>query len=308
MESMIDYKLPPSTVKPVATTSQWIEGARPRTLPAAIAPIAVGTGIAIGAQSFNAIRAALALIVAIALQIGVNYSNDYSDGIRGTDQVRVGPVRLVGQGLAKPQSVKYAAFTFFAIAMLAGGVLVLLTTEWWLLLVGAASVAAAWFYTGGRRPYGYAGLGEVFVFIFFGIIPVVGTAYVQTLQLMPLAFIASIGVGSLACAILIANNLRDIPGDTTSGKLTLAVRLGDPTTRVVFYAAIIVAFVIPIVCIPFATPWVLLAFLAAPFAVQPIRIVRSQAKGPALIPALKSTGILLFVYGVSFGFSLGFTG
>lgn len=292
----------------MATTSEWIQGARPRTLPAAIAPVAVGTGIAFGAESFNAPRAFLALIVAVALQVGVNYSNDYSDGIRGTDRVRVGPVRLVGQGLAQPQQVKWAAFAFFILAMIAGGVLVLLTTQWWLLVVGVASIAAAWFYTGGKRPYGYAGLGEVFVFIFFGIVPVVGTAYVQTLTLTPLAFIAGVGVGSLACAILIANNLRDIPSDTNSGKRTLAVRLGDTRTRSLYYLTVVIAFVVPIVSVTLATPWALLAFLSAPLAITPVRIIQTQAMGPALIPALKSTGILLLVYGITFGVGLSFIG
>lgn len=292
----------------MATTSEWIQGARPRTLPAAIAPVAVGTGIALGAASFNALRASLALIVAVALQVGVNYSNDYSDGIRGTDRVRVGPVRLVGQGLAQPRQVKWAAFAFFIIAMIAGATLVLLTSQWWLLIVGAASVAAAWFYTGGKRPYGYAGLGEVFVFIFFGIIPVVGTAYVQTLTLTPLAFIAGIGVGSLACAILIANNLRDIPSDTDTGKRTLAVRLGDARTRNLFYATVVIAFIVPIACVALSTPWVLLTYLSLPLAITPVRIVRSHAMGPALIPALKSTGILLLIYGITCGVGLSFSG
>ena len=291
----------------MATTSEWIQGARPRTLPAAIAPVSLGTGIALGAQSFDALRALLALIVAIALQIGVNYSNDYSDGIRGTDRVRVGPVRLVGQGLAKPEQVKWAAFAFFAIAMFSGAILVLLTAQWWLLFIGAASVAAAWFYTGGKRPYGYAGLGEVFVFTFFGIVPVVGTAYVQTLELSPLAFLAGVGVGSLACAILIANNVRDIPSDSLSGKRTLAVRLGDSKTRSLFYATVLLAFLVPIPSVALATPWALLAYLSAPLAIKPIQIVRSQASGPALIPALKSTGILLLAYGITFGLGLALT-
>ncbi|MDI1289766.1 MAG: 1,4-dihydroxy-2-naphthoate octaprenyltransferase, partial [bacterium] len=167
----------------MATAGQWFEGARPRTLPAAIAPIAVGAGLAAHVESLLVSRVLLALVVSIALQVGVNYANDYSDGIKGTDTVRVGPIRLVGQGLAAPRQVKMAAFLAFAIAAVAGLVLVALTGQWWLLLVGAASIAAAWLYTGGPRPYGYAGLGEVFVFIFFGVVPVVGTAYVQTLAI-----------------------------------------------------------------------------------------------------------------------------
>jgi len=292
----------------VATTAEWIEGARPRTLPAAFAPIAVGVGIAVGAGAFNAFRSLLALIVAVALQIGVNYSNDYSDGIRGTDRVRVGPVRLVGQGLAQPRAVRRAAFTFFGIAMLAGTLLVASTAQWWLFAVGAASVAAAWFYTGGSRPYGYAGLGELFVFIFFGVVPVMGTAYVQTLQLSFVSLWAGVGVGALACAILIANNLRDIPGDTEHGKNTLAVRLGDPATRRLFYVTLMVGFGVPVVTAVLVTPFTLLAFLSLPLAIQPIRVVARGALGPALIPVLKSTGILLLFYGITFGLGLGLGG
>ena len=292
----------------MATTAEWIEGARPRTLPAAFAPIAVGVGIAVGAGAFNAFRSLLALIVAVALQIGVNYSNDYSDGIRGTDRVRVGPVRLVGQGLAQPRAVRRAAFTFFGIAMLAGTLLVVSTSQWWLFAVGAASVAAAWFYTGGSRPYGYAGLGELFVFIFFGVVPVMGTAYVQTLQLSSVSLWAGIGVGALACAILIANNLRDIPGDTEHGKNTLAVRLGDSATRKLFYATLVVGFGVPVVTAVLVTPFTLLAFLSLPLAIQPITVVAQGALGPALIPVLKSTGILLLFYGITFGLGLGLGG
>ena len=292
----------------MATTAEWIEGARPRTLPAAFAPIAVGVGIAVGAGAFNAFRSLLALIVALALQIGVNYSNDYSDGIRGTDRVRVGPVRLVGQGLAQPRAVRRAAFTFFGIAMLAGTLLVVSTSQWWLFAVGAASVAAAWFYTGGSRPYGYAGLGELFVFIFFGVVPVMGTAYVQTLQLSSVSLWAGVGVGALACAILIANNLRDIPGDTEHGKNTLAVRLGDSATRKLFYATLVVGFGVPVVTAVLITPFTLLAFLSLPLAIQPIRVVAQGALGPALIPVLKSTGILLLFYGITFGLGLSLGG
>ena len=288
----------------MATTSEWIQGARPRTLPAAIAPVLVGTGIAQHADSFNIVGALLALVVALALQAGVNYSNDYSDGIRGTDSQRVGPVRLVGQGLAQAHQVKRAAFLMFAFAMVSGLIVVLLTHAWWLLLVGAASVAAAWFYTGGSRPYGYAGFGEFFVFIFFGIVPVMGTAYVQTLELTVGAFIASVGVGGLACSILITNNLRDIPGDTEHGKLTLAVRLGDVRTRKLYVACVAVAFIVPaLLVVPFG-PWAALGYLALPYAVVPINLVRRGARGPALIPVLKATGNVLLVYGVVLGLGL----
>jgi len=288
----------------MATTGEWIQGARPRTLPAAIAPVLVGTGIAQHFDSLNVGRALLALVVALALQAGVNFANDYSDGIRGTDHVRVGPVRLVGQGLAKPHLVKRAAFLMFAIAMASGFTLVLLTQAWWLLIVGAASIAAAWFYTGGSRPYGYAGFGELFVFIFFGIVPVMGTAYVQTLELTLGSFIASIGVGALACSILITNNLRDIPGDTEHGKRTLAVRIGDQRTRTLYIFSIACAFVVPaVLVIPFG-PWALLGYAATPWIFLPIKLIRRGARGPALIPVLKATGILLLVYGVMLGLGL----
>ena len=288
----------------MATTSEWIQGARPRTFPAAIAPVLVGTGIAQHFDSLNVVRALLALVVALALQAGVNFANDYSDGIRGTDRARVGPVRLVGQGLAKPHLVKRAAFFMFAIAMACGFTLVLLTQTWWLLIVGAASIAAAWFYTGGSRPYGYAGFGEVFVFIFFGIVPVMGTAYVQTLELTWGAFIASIGVGALACSILITNNLRDIPGDTEHGKRTIAVMIGDQRTRTLYAFSIISAFAVPaVLVIPFG-PWALLAYGAIPWAFQPVTLVRRGARGPALIPVLKATGIVLLMYGILLGLGL----
>jgi 1,4-dihydroxy-2-naphthoate octaprenyltransferase len=215
----------------MTTTRLWIAGARPRTLPAALAPVLVGTAVAMWDGGAVWDRALLALVVALALQVGVNYANDYSDGIRGTDAERVGPVRLVGQGLAEPAAVKRAALLSFAVAGAAGLVLVLLSGLWWLLLVGAAAIVAAWTYTGGPRPYGYAGLGEVFVFVFFGLVAVGGTAAVQVGFISALAWVCGLGVGALSCAILVVNNLRDIPGDTVAGKRTLAVRIGDPATR-----------------------------------------------------------------------------
>jgi len=285
----------------MATAAQWWEGARPRTLPAAIAPVAVGAGLGAWAASFDLLRVLLALVVAVALQVGVNYANDYSDGIKGTDAARVGPVRLVGQGLAAPSRVRSAALLSFAVAAVAGLVLVALTSQWWLLLVGAASIAAAWLYTGGPRPYGYAGLGEVFVFVFFGVVPVVGTAYVQTLTITTVDIVASIGVGLLACAILVTNNLRDIPGDTEVGKRTLAVRIGDRRTRTLYAALVMAAIVLPLAVAALTSPWVALAVLTGVLAVRPLRVVVGGARGPALIPALKQTGVLLLVYGIALG-------
>jgi len=290
----------------VATTSEWLEGARPRTLPAAIAPVAVGTGLAAYGDSLIAVRAALALVVALALQIGVNFANDYSDGIKGTDAKRVGPVRLVGQGLAPARTVKLAAFACFGVAAVAGLVLVVMTGQWWLLLVGSASIAAAWLYTGGPRPYGYAGLGEVFVFVFFGIVPVVGTAYVQTLTITAVDVVASIGVGLLACAILVTNNLRDIAGDTAAGKTTLAVRLGDAATRRLYALIVVLALVVPLVLGLMTSPVVAAASITVVLAISPLRVVLGGALGPALIPALKQTGILLLVYGLLLGLLIAF--
>ncbi len=288
----------------MATASQWIGGSRPRTLPAAFAPVVVGTGLAVGAHSFDAWAALLALIVAVALQVGVNYSNDYSDGIRGTDEARVGPVRLVGQGLAPAAQVKRAAFLSFAVAMLAGLGLVLLTQKWWLILIGLACVAAAWLYTGGKHPYGYLGLGEIFVFIFFGLVPVVGTFYVQSLTVTASSVIAACGVGFLSCAILVTNNLRDIPGDTASGKRTLAVRLGDSRTRVLYLLLVIGAAVCVVVLTVTYSKSSVLALASFALAVTPVRLVMSGAKGRDLIAALKGTGTLVLVYGIVLGIGL----
>lgn len=282
----------------MATLTDWIEGARPRTLPAAFTPVAVGTGIAVGAGAANWPRAGLALLVALALQVGVNYANDYSDGIRGTDRERVGPVRLVGQGLVQPATVRAAAFGSFLIAAIAGIVLVALVGEWWLLAIGAGSILAAWLYTGGPKPYGYAGLGEVFVFIFFGIVPVVGTAYVQTLTVTWAAVLASVGVGALACAVLVTNNVRDIPTDQAVGKKTLAVRIGDRSTRRVYVALVLVAFSAAILLAILDRWTAILALLALPLAIGPLRSIIRGAVGPALVPVLKATGLLVLGYGV----------
>jgi 1,4-dihydroxy-2-naphthoate polyprenyltransferase len=280
---------------------QWIAGARPKTLPAAIAPVLVGTALA-GANWMPG-RALLALVVALALQVGVNYANDYSDGIRGTDNARVGPVRLVGQGLAPAHRVRTAAFLSFGAAAVAGLVLVALSGHWWLLLVGAASIAAAWLYTGGPRPYGYSGFGEVFVFVFFGLVPVLGTLYVQTGVVDANAVLASIGVGSLACAILVTNNLRDIPSDSQAGKLTLAVRLGDRRTRRLYVLLVMAAFAM-VALIAITNPWTLIGLLAAPWAIRPLRVVMKGAVGPGLIPALVSTGRLVIAYAVALSLGL----
>jgi 1,4-dihydroxy-2-naphthoate octaprenyltransferase len=346
-------------VHPRPTLAQWVSGARPRTLPAAVAPVAVGTGAALGLRPADAGwtdagwagagwtdtagaagwagdgwaagwpgRALLALIVALALQIGVNYANDYSDGIRGTDDERVGPFRLTGSGVATPASVRRAAFGAFGVAALAGLTLVAVSGTWWLLAVGALSIAAAWYYTGGRRPYGYAGFGEVFVFVFFGLVAVLGTTYTQAGRVGAAAVLGAVGVGALACAILVANNLRDVPTDAVTGKRTLAVRLGAPRSRNLYAGLVGAGFVAAVAIAALRLAGVdgsgpgggtdavanggrlvadvgaLLALLAVPLAVRPVRTVLTGAAERALLPVLRDTGRLELVYGLLLGVGL----
>ncbi len=289
--------------------NRWVAGARPRTLPAAVVPVAVGAACAVGAAADGGAawwRVAAALVVSLALQVGVNYANDYSDGVRGTDDVRVGPVRLVASGLASPSAVKRAALLAFGLAAVVGLVLAIVTT-WWLLAVGAAAILAGWGYTGGPKPYGYLGLGEVFVFTFFGLVATVGTTYVVAETIPSVTWIAGSGVGALACALLVVNNLRDIPTDTVAGKRTLAVRLGDAATRRGFVALLVLAFV----CVALSAIWrpiALVGLLAAPLAIPPTRVVLGGATGPALIPVLGATGRLQLVYGVAFAVGLALGG
>jgi 1,4-dihydroxy-2-naphthoate octaprenyltransferase len=286
----------------------WIAGARPRTLPAAVAPVLAGTGAAAFADSVVWWKALLALGVSLALQIGVNYANDYSDGIKGTDDDRVGPLRLVGSGLVPARSVKLAALGFLGLGAALGLVLAA-TTTWWLLLVGVAALGAAWTYTGGPSPYGYRALGEVSVFVFFGLVAVLGTAYVQVEEITLPAVAASIGVGALACAILVANNLRDIPTDSVTGKKTLAVVLGDRWTRRLFALLLLIALATLVWSAVF-TAWALLGLVMVPLAVRARQVVASGAQGMALIPVLKDTGIaeLLYAAGLAVGLALGAPG
>jgi 1,4-dihydroxy-2-naphthoate octaprenyltransferase len=314
----------------MATPAEWIAGARPRTLPAAVAPVLAGTGVAAWFHEPIWWAAALALVVSLALQVAVNYANDYSDGIRGTDDDRVGPMRLVGSKRATPAAVKRAMLLSIGVAGIAGLALVAATGTWWLLAVGALCILAAWFYTGGSKPYGYLGLGEVMVFVFFGLVATVGTTYVQLPSVfswfsfepfyvgtyedlatgecfgtpfacgqgwfLP-ALLAGTAIGALACAILVANNLRDIPTDTVSGKMTLAVRLGDHRTRGLYVALAAAALVSLLALAGLTTWWALLGLVFLLPAARGVRTVLSGATGPQLIPVLQATGVAELLLG-----------
>lgn len=288
----------------MTTASDWVQGARPRTLPAAAAPVLVGTGAAAQLGEAHLGRAALALGVALALQVGVNYANDYSDGIRGTDVDRVGPLRLTASGTASPGTVKGAAFTAFGIAALLGLALVYLSGQWWLLAVGALAIAAAWGYTGGRRPYGYRGLGEVGVFLFFGLVAVLGTTYTQADELSWPAWVGAVCVGMLACALLMANNLRDVPTDALVGKRTLAVRLGEHRSRRAYAVLVVLPVLLGGIGCAFASPWALLVLLLLAPSVVLAATVLLGARGKALVPVLAGTGLLELAFGVLLGLGL----
>ena len=287
----------------MASVAQWVQGARPRTLPNSIAPVVAGWGAAAALGASHWARAVLALVVALGLQIGVNYANDYSDGIRGTDAVRVGPMRLVGSGVAAPGAVRTAALVSFAVAEVAGLVLVTMAGRWWLLALGAACMTAAWCYTGGPRPYGYAGLGEPAVFVFFGLVAVLGTQYVVSGRTTLTGAVAAIAVGAMSAAVLVANNLRDIPTDALAAKHTIAVRLGDQRTRTLYTALLAVPLV---VTLGLATArWTTLAgLLALIFAVPALRRVRGGANGAELIPVLRDTGLAMLVWAMATGAAL----
>jgi len=273
----------------------WIAGARPRTLPAAVVPVAVGTGVVANVGDVLWGRALLAGVVALTLQIATNFANDYSDGVRGTDDTRVGPQRLVASGEASAKAVKHVAIAFFVVAACAGLALAAMA-GWWLIAVGAASIAAGWLYTGGPRPYGYSGLGEVFVFIFFGVVATVGTAYVQLEIVVWLALVASVPVGLLAVALLITNNLRDVDGDRASRKLTVAVRIGDTASRRLYLVCLAGVFV-TVCLLAIAAPWALVVLLAVPLALAPVRAIITGAEGRALIAVLSATARLQLVVG-----------
>ncbi|MDX1892513.1 1,4-dihydroxy-2-naphthoate polyprenyltransferase [Mycolicibacterium sp. 050158] len=281
----------------MASIAQWVEGARPRTLPNAIAPVLAGTGAAAWLGGAVWWKALLALVVSLALTVGVNYANDYSDGIRGTDDVRSGPLRLVGSRLASPRAVATAAAVSLGVGAAAGLVLALVSQPW-LIAVGAACIAGAWLYTGGSKPYGYSGLGEVAVFVFFGLVAVLGTQYVQVLRVDWVGAALAVATGAMSSAVLVANNLRDIPTDRETGKITLAVRLGDARTRVLYQALLALAFVLTLVT-TIATPWCAVALMALPLAVRAAAPVRAGRGGRDLIPVLRDTGLTMLVWSIA---------
>jgi len=297
----------PGKVAP-ATARDWIGGARLRTLPLAVAPVLIGTGAAVAAAGdgrFHWIRALLCLAVALALQIGVNYANDYSDGIRGTDDFRVGPSRLTGSGKAKPRVVLTVALVFFGLAALAGLALVIATQQWWLLIVGAAAIAAAWFYTGGKHPYGYYGLGEVFVFAFFGLVATAGTQFVQVLTVTQEGWFGAVAAGFVACCALIVNNIRDIEADRASGKRTLTVLIGATASRVVYIILTVLAYgILAVVSLLYPIGW--LGFFGLLVAVPACLITATAKTSRELILALQLTGIVGLLYGIGLGAAFAF--
>lgn len=281
----------------MADFGQWISGARPRTLPNAVAPVVAGTGAAAWLGAAVWWKALLALAVAVALTVGVNYANDYSDGVRGTDDERAGPVRLVGSRLASPRSVLAAAVASLTIGAAAGLALALVSAPW-LIAVGAVCIAGAWLYTGGSKPYGYAGFGEVAVFVFFGLVAVLGTEYTQALRVDWVGLALAVSIGALSSSVLVANNLRDIPTDARSGKITLAVRLGEARTRVLYQALLATAGVLTLVLMA-ATPWCAVGLLATPLALRAAGPVRTGRGGPELIPVLRDTGLAMVAWAIA---------
>jgi 1,4-dihydroxy-2-naphthoate octaprenyltransferase len=289
----------------MATVGQWIEGARPRTLPNAVAPVVAGVGLATALDTFSWSRSLLALLVSLSLIVGVNFANDYSDGIRGTDEHRVGPLRLVGSKTAKPKAVLAAALTSLGLAGVLGLVLVAVSGHWWLLIMGALCIIGAWFYTGGKKPYGYYGFGEIAVFVFFGLAGVLGTVYVQAGHVSWAALGCAVAVGCFSTGVLTANNLRDIPTDIESGKRTLAVRLGDKGTRRFYLGLITVPFVVSVL-LGVWHPLLLLGLLTAPLLRSAVKAVGGGKTGRELIPALRDTGLAMLAWAVltTVGFAL----
>lgn len=287
------------------TWVDWVGGARLRTLPLAIAPVAAGAGIAQMLQSFSWTLSLLALAVAVLLQIGVNYANDYSDGVRGTDEHRVGPARLTGSGLVNPKAVLATALTFFALAAIAGFIAVMVSGRWWFIAVGAVAILAAWFYTGGKRPYGYAGLGEIAVFIFFGLAATVGTVWLQSEIVPQEAWIAGVGVGLFAVAVLIANNTRDIATDRLAGKRTLSTRVGERASRVLFTICVLLPFAAPAIYFPIY-PGMVLVLLVLFGAISSAIIMLWARSAREMVMALALTSFSALAYGALLGAAFAF--
>ena len=285
-------------MKKTSKLKLWIEGARLRTLPLAIAPVAIGAGAADSVQAFDLSLTLLALAVALFLQIGVNYANDYSDGIRGTDDNRVGPLRLTGSKSVRPEAVKFAAFAFFGLAALAGLAIVLVTSLWWLIAVGLAAITAAWFYTGGKSPYGYAGLGELAVFVFFGLVATIGTTFIQAGFIEFNAVLGGIAAGFFASAVLMVNNIRDIETDAAAGKKTLAVRLGMKPATYIFILMIWLPFLI-LGFFNLLYPATLLGFLTLLIVAPATLIVLTAKSARELILVLKLTSFAALGYALS---------
>ena len=291
----------------MATVNDWAAGARPRTLPMAVSPVVIGAAAALSLLTEGAglgwqpwVIAVLALVVALALQVGVNYANDYSDGVRGTDDVRVGPMRLTATGTAPASQVKQAAFLSFGVAALAGLGIVVLSGMWWMLAVGAVSVLAAWWYTGGKNPYGYLGLGELMVFIFFGLVATLGTTYAMAAEVSAAAVAGAVSHGLIAAALLMANNIRDIPTDAEVGKRTLAVRLGQTGARWTYAVMLAAAVLLPLLLVPLSA-WYLLTAASWIFCLGPVRITLVRRRtGPGLIPVLQQTSMVGLVFAAGF--------
>jgi 1,4-dihydroxy-2-naphthoate polyprenyltransferase len=292
------------TATQTGRAARWVAGARPRTLPASIVPVLVGAAAARPLPTPWG-RLGLCAVVALSLQVGTNYANDYADGIRGTDARRVGPLRLVASGLATPAAVRAAAIVGFGVAAVAGLWLAALTT-WWLLAIGAAALAAGWGYTGGPRPYGYEGLGEPFVFVFFGLVATAGTTFCLTGHLTALAVVAGTSMGLLACALLGANNLRDLDGDAVSGKRTIAVRLGRRRGGWVYVALVGGGLAAAVACAAWR-PGAPLSLVAMPLAVAPARTVLAGASGPPLLAVLARTARIQLVAGLALAVGLWWT-
>ncbi len=283
--------------------NKWLLGARPRTLPAAIAPVLVGTSLQRNQHgNILILNALLALAVSLLLQIAVNYANDYSDGVKGTDEVRVGPIRLVASGMANAKSVKRAAYLTFALAAIMGAILAA-RTSLWLILVGIVAILAAWNYTGGKSPYGYSGFGELSVFIFFGLVATIGSYFAQSQKISWQSFLLAIPVGSLACALLAINNLRDLPKDSEVGKRTVAVRIGDSRARYLFIGLLALAH-FTVLLAATLSPWVLLSVLLIPFTIKICEKILAGASGRELIPLLGNTARLQLLLSTTLALAL----